>query len=215
MGSKVNPQSIRLKINKTWNSRWFGKQSYVDSFINDLKIKKLLKIKLKEAAVSEIIIKRDANKVAVNIFSGRPGVIIGRGGSGVEDLKKILEKETGSRVQVNIVPVKKPDIDAGIIAQNIAFQIEKRIPFKRAVKQTLDKAKTAGVKGIKIQVAGRLNGIDIARRETFNYGTVPLSTFSSDIDYRNVTALTTYGIIGVKVWVYNGERTLTEEDLVA
>ena len=215
MGSKVNPHSIRLKINKTWNSRWFGKQSYLDSFLNDLKIKSLLKEKLKEASVSEVIIKRDANKVAVNIFSGRPGVIIGRGGSGVEDLKKMLEKETNNRVQVNIVPVKKPDIDAAIIAQNIAFQIEKRIPFKRAVKQTLDKAKAAGVKGIKITVAGRLNGIDIARRETFNHGTVPLSTFSSDIDYKNVTALTTYGIIGVKVWVYNGQRLLTEEDLIA
>jgi len=213
MGQKVNPKSIRLKINELWLSKWFSKNSYRDNLIADLKIRRELEKKLKDAAISKIEINRDSNKVTINIYSGRPGVVIGRGGSGTEDLKKILTNFIKDKIQINIIEVKKPDTDAAIIAQSVANQIEKRIPYRRAIKQTIERAKTAGIKGIKIMISGRLNGAEIARSEKMAYGTVPLSTFKSDIDYKYLTALTTFGIIGIKVWVYKGERLLTEEDL--
>lgn len=214
MGQKVNPKSIRLKINELWQSKWFSRHNYRDNLIADLKIRRALQKKLKEAAVSRIEIRRDANKLTIDIFSGRPGVVIGRGGAGTDELKKFLAGIIKDKIQINIIEVKKPDADATIIAQNVAAQIEKRIPFKRAMRQTIEKAKSAGVKGVKIQVSGRLNGAEIARTEKAIYGTVPLSTFKSDIDYRYLTALTTYGIIGVKVWVYQGERLLTADDFI-
>lgn len=213
MGQKVNPKSIRLKINELWLSKWFSKNSYRDNLIADLKIRRELEKKLKEAAISKIEISRDSNKVTVNIYSGRPGVVIGRGGSGTEDLKKLLVNFIKDKIQINIIEVKKPDADAAIIAQSVANQIEKRIPYRRAVKQTIERAKTAGIKGIKIMVSGRLNGAEIARSEKMAFGTVPLSTFKSDIDYKYLVASTTYGTIGIKVWVYKGERLLTDEDL--
>jgi small subunit ribosomal protein S3 len=213
MGQKVNPKSIRLKINQIWQSKWYGKQSYQDYLIADLKIRRALEKKLKDAALSKVTISRDANKVSIDIYSGRPGIIIGRGGAGTDELKKFLAGFFKEKIQINIIEVKKPDADASIIAQNVAAQLEKRIPFKRAIKQVIDKAKTSGVKGIKVQVSGRLNGAEIARSEKLTYGTVPLSTFKSDIDYKYTTALTTYGIIGIKVWVYKGERLLTDEEL--
>lgn len=206
MGQKVNPKSIRLKINETWESMWFSTQNYRENLISDLQVRALLNKKLKDASVSHIYIARDANKVTIDIHSGRPGVIIGRGGSGADDLKKLLRAKLGNRVQINIIEVKKPDADASIIAQNVATQIEKRMPFRRAIKQAIEKAKEAGVKGVKIVVSGRLNGADIARSEKAIYGTVPLSTFKSNISYKHVQSLTTYGIIGVKVWVYHGEK---------
>lgn len=212
MGQKVNPKSMRLKINETWESLWFNNQNYADTLVSDLKIRSLLMKKLKDASVSRVMITRDANKTTVNIYSGRPGVIIGRGGTGTDELKKILSKLLGSRVQINIVEVKKPDADAAIVAQNIANQIEKRIPFRRAMKQAVDKAREAGVKGIKVIVSGRLNGADIARSEKTIYGTVPLSTFKSNIEYHYLQSHTTYGVIGVKVWVYTGERETVEEN---
>lgn len=211
MGQKVNPKSIRLKINENWQSRWFSKQNYADNLISDLKIREILAKKLKEASVSEIIISRDANKITIDISSGRPGVIIGRGGTGTDELKKLLKKYVSTRLQINIIEIKKPDMDAAIIAQNVATQIEKRIPFRRAMKQAVEKAKEAGVMGIKILVAGRLNGADIARSEKVMYGTVPLSTFKSSIQYKQIPAHTTYGVIGVKVWVYNGEKETVDE----
>ena len=213
MGQKVNPKSIRLKINQTWSSRWFGRTNYAESLISDLLIKRALAKKLKDASVSKILINRDSNKVTLDIYSGRPGVIIGRGGSGTEDLKKFLATWVKEKIQINIIEVKKPDSDAAIIAANVSAQIEKRIPYRRAMKQSIEKAKAAGIKGIKIQIAGRLNGADIARSEKLAFGTVPLGTFRSDVDYKNLTALTTFGIIGIKVWVYKGERLLTLEDL--
>lgn len=211
MGQKVNPKSIRLKINENWQSRWFSKQNYADNLIADLKIREILSKRLKDASVSEIIISRDANKITIDIRSGRPGVIIGRGGTGTDELKKLLKKYVSNRLQINIVEIKKPDTDAAIIAQNIASQIEKRMPFRRAMKQAIEKAREAGVMGIKVLVAGRLNGADIARSEKAMHGTVPLSTFKSSIQYKQVTAKTTYGDIGVKVWVYNGEKETVEE----
>ncbi len=205
MGQKANPKAIRLKINENWKSRWFSNQNFTDNLIADLKIREILSKKLKDASVSDIIIRRDANKVTIDINSGRPGVIIGRGGTGTDELKKLLGKYIKNRLQINIIEVKKPDGDAAIVAQNIASQIEKRIPFRRAMKQAIEKAKEAGVKGIKVIVSGRLNGADIARSEKAIYGTVPLSTFRSCIDFKHVQAQTTYGVIGVKVWVYKGE----------
>ena len=213
MGQKVNPKSIRLKINEIWTSTWFGRQNYRDSLISDIRIRKILGLKLKEAAISKIAISRDANKVSIDIYSGRPGVVIGRGGAGTDELKKLLAAEVKEKIQINIIEVKKPDANAAIVAAGIATQIEKRIPFRRAMKQAIEKAKAAGAKGIKIQVSGRLNGADIARSEKLAYGTVPLSTFKSEVDYKNLTALTTYGIIGIKVWVYKGERLLSDEEL--
>lgn len=210
MGQKVNPKSIRLKINQTWTSRWFGGRNYTENLIADIKIRQILAKRLKEASVSEVIINRDANKVTIDIHSARPGVIIGRGGAGTDELKKLLKPFSGNRLQINIIEVKKPDYDAAIIAQNIANQIEKRVPFRRAMKQTVEKAKEAGVKGMKIVVSGRLNGADIARSEKVLYGTVPLSSFKSDIDYKHVQSHTTYGVIGVKVWVYKGEKEKVE-----
>jgi len=211
MGQKVNPTSIRLKINESWKSVWFGGQNYADNLISDLKIRKILDKKLKDASVADVIIRRDANKVTIDINSGRPGVIIGRGGAGTDDLKKTLQKILTSRVQINIIEVKKPDANASIIAQNVASAIEKRVPFRRAIKQAIEKAKESGVKGIKILVAGRLNGADIARSEKNSFGTVPLSVFKSNIEYKHVQAHTTFGVIGVKVWVYKGERGMKEE----
>jgi small subunit ribosomal protein S3 len=214
MGQKVNPKSIRLKINELWQSRWYSKQSYRDNLISDVKIRRALEKRLKEAAISEIIINRDSNKVTIDIHTGRPGIVIGRGGAGAEELKKFLATFVADKIQINIIEVKKPDVDAAIVAQAIASQLEKRVPFKRAMKQVIDRAKTGGAKGIKVQVSGRLNGAEIARDEKISFGTVPLSTFKSDIDYKYLTALTTYGIIGVKVWIYKGERMLSDEDFV-
>ncbi|MFA4996453.1 MAG: 30S ribosomal protein S3 [Patescibacteria group bacterium] len=206
MGQKVNPTSMRLKINETWKSLWFGGQNYTDYLISDLKIRELLSAKLKDASVSSIIISRDANKVTIDIHSARPGVIIGRGGAGTDELKKLLQKKLVNRVQINIVEVKKPDADAAIIAQNVASAIERRVPFRRAMKQSIEKAREAGVKGIKIVVGGRLNGADIARSEKNSYGTVPLSVFKNNIEYKHIQAHTTFGVIGVKVWVFKGEK---------
>lgn len=212
MGQKVNPTSIRLKITDLWKSRWFSKQNYRDNLISDIQIRNSLMKRLKDASVSQILINRDSNKVSIDIYSGRPGVIIGRGGSGTEELKKFLKLTVKDKIQINIIEIKKPDADATIIASNMASAIEKRVPFKRVMKQAVEKAKTAGVRGIKVQVSGRLNGAEIARTEKLTYGTVPLSTFKSDISFRYLTAITTYGIIGIKVWVYNGEKSLNEED---
>lgn len=211
MGQKVNPRSIRLKINEGWKSLWFGGQNFGEKLISDLQIRQILTKKLKEASVADVIISRDANKVTIDIHSGRPGVIIGRGGTGTDELKKLLSKYVKNRLQINIIEVKKPDASAAIVAQNIAIQIEKRIPFRRAIKQAVEKAKEAGVLGIKIVVAGRLNGADIARSEKAAYGTVPLSTFKSIIDYKHVQSQTTYGVIGVKVWIYKGEKEHVDE----
>lgn len=211
MGQKVNPTSMRLKINESWRSLWFGGQNYAEYLISDLKIRKILDKRLKDASVSEVIIRRDANKVTIDIHSGRPGVIIGRGGAGTDELKKLLQKNLTGRLQINIIEVKKPDADASIIAQNVASAIERRVPFRRAMKQSIEKAKESGVKGIKILVSGRLNGADIARSEKNSYGTVPLSMFKSNIEYKHVQSHTTFGVIGVKVWVYKGERGMKEE----
>lgn len=210
MGQKVNPKSIRLLINEKWNSLWFSSSNYTKFLISDIQIRKYLMKKLKDASVSDIVIGRDSNKVTVDIYSARPGVIIGRGGAGTEEIRKLLSKQIQGRLQINIVEIKKPDSNAAVVAQGVVAQVERRMPFRRVLKQAVEKAKNAGVKGIKIMVSGRLNGAEIARSEKIIFGTVPLSTFKSDIDYAYFQAHTTYGVIGVKVWIYKGEGRLEE-----
>lgn len=212
MGQKINPISQRMKINEMWKSRWFSDKNYADQLISDLNLRKEINRLLKSAIIARIDILRDANIITVNIYSARPGVIIGRGGAGSEKIKDLVEKLTRSKAKVNIIEVKKSDTNASCVAQNVAFQLEKRIPFRRAIKQAVEKAKESGIRGIKVEVSGRLNGADIARREKASFGSVPLATFRSGIDYAYVTALTTFGIIGVKVWIYNGDKELSIDD---
>lgn len=212
MGSKVSPQAIRIKINQSWKSLWFGRGNFGDNLIQDIKLRRKLVKDFRNASISDVIINRNANQIDVNIHTARPGVLIGRGGTGSDKIKNIVELSTGMKAKINIIEVKSPDTDAMYIAQSIATQIEKRIPFRRAVKQALEKAKDSGAKGIKIEISGRLNGAEIARGEKFANGTVPLSTFDSVIDYAYVTALTTYGIIGVKTWVYKGKTNEIKEN---
>jgi len=207
MGQKVNPTSWRLKINETWKSRWFGRANFSDMLHGDLKIRGYIIDKFRTAAISRVEIDRDANKITVIIKTARPGIIIGRGGVGASKIKDEIEKIIkGSKVKINIEEIKNPDIDATIVAQNIVAQIEKRIPYRRAMKQAIDKAEQSGVKGIKIQISGRLNGNEIARTEKAISGLVPLSSIKSRIDFASVPAKTTYGVVGVKIWVYKGEK---------
>lgn len=207
MGQKVNPISWRLKTNQTWKSRWFGRGNYAEMLLEDYKIRRYIMEEFKMAAISDVEIDRDANKITVIVKTARPGVIIGRGGAGANKIKNGIEKLVrGSKVKVNIEEVKNPDGDAGVVAGNMALQIEKRIPFRRVMKQAIEKAQQAGVKGIKVQIAGRLNGAEIARTEKITYGLVPLSSLKSSIDFAYVAAKTTYGINGIKVWIYKGEK---------
>lgn len=205
MGSKASPQSIRIKINQNWKSLWFGRGNFGKDLIDDIELRRSLTREFKAASISQVIINRNANLIEVALHTARPGVLIGRGGSGSDKIKKIVEKKTGMKAKINIIEVKSPDIDAMYIGQSISAQIEKRIPFRRAAKQAIERSIEAGAKGIKIEISGRLNGAEIARSEKFAQGTVPLSSFDSVIDYAYVTALTTYGIIGIKVWVYKGK----------
>lgn len=207
MGQKVNPTSWRLKINETWKSRWFGRGNYAEILLEDYNIRKYIKEEFKVAAISDVEIDRDANKITVIVKTARPGVIIGRGGAGANKIKDGIERIVhGSKVKVNIEEVKNPDGDAGVVAGNMAAQIEKRIPFRRVMKQAIEKAQQAGVKGIKVQIAGRLNGAEIARSEKITFGLIPLSSLKGNIDFSYVVAKTTYGTIGIKVWIYKGER---------
>ena len=212
MGQKVNPIANRLGIIRTWDSRWFaGTKNYGDLLLEDQKIRQFLKEKLEQAAVSKIVIERPANKCRVFIHSARPGVIIGQKGAAIEGLKKELQKLSKSEVFLNIVELRKADTDAQLIAEGIASQLERRIAFRRAMKRAVQNARTNGADGIRVRVAGRLNGADIARAEWYLEGRVPLHTFRSDIDYGFAEATTTMGIIGVKVWVNHGEKFNREQ----
>ena len=206
MGQKVNPTSWRLKVNETWKSRWFASSNYAELLHQDLRIRKFLREEYSQASIADIEIDRDANKITVTIKTARPGVIIGRGGAGASKIKESIEKLVkGSKVKVNIEEVKNPDANARVVAENISSQLERRMPFRRAMKQSIEKASQAGVKGIKVQISGRLNGAEIARSEKAISGLVPLSSIKSRIDYAYVAAKTTYGIIGIKVWIYKGD----------
>ena len=206
MGQKVSPHGLRVGIIKDWSSKWYAnKQNFADYLLEDNKIRKYLKETLKTAGISSINIERKGTDVKVNVATAKPGMIIGKGGSAIEELKKKLEKMTGKTVSLNIEEVKNIDMDATLVAESIAGQLERRISFRRAMKQAMSKTMKAGAKGIKTQVSGRLGGAEIARAEHYSEGTIPLQTLRADIDYGFAEALTTYGIIGVKVWIYKGD----------
>ena len=206
MGHKVSPISFRLQVNKNWSSRWFAGKDYAKQLHEDLKIRKFILSELgMRAGIATVEIERNANQVSVTINTAKPGVVIGRGGAGALELKSKLAKLTTGKIKdVNVFEVKNPDGNAQIIADNVAQQLERRIAFKRATRQAVEKAQKVGVKGIKIMVGGRLNGAEIARSEFVIKGKIPLATINAQIDYATSKAKTTYGILGVKVWVYNG-----------
>lgn len=207
MGHKVNPRSFRLQIDKNWSSRWFASKGFATNLVEDLNIRKAVTKQVgKRASVAEVVIERSPNAVNVQIFTAKPGVVIGRGGSGIEELKKALAKQTKSPIKISIEEVKRPETSAVLVAENIASQLERRIGFRRAMKMTAENSMKSGIKGIKIGVAGRLNGAEMARREKVSLGSVPLHTLRADIDYGFALAHTTYGVIGVKVWIYKGDR---------
>lgn len=206
MGQKVNPFILRVGIIRTWHSRWFARPKDFARFIaEDHSIRKLIKKRFKQAAISKIIIERLAEKIKVRILSARPGIIIGRHGSDIEQLRSDLNGLTKTEVSIDIEEVKEPALDAQLVAENVALQQERRIAFRRAVKRAIEQSMNAGAKGIKITCAGRLNGAEMSRTETYKQGKIPLSTFRADIDYGFAESLTTYGLIGVKVWLYRGE----------
>ena len=206
MGQKVHPNGFRVGVIKDWNSRWFVKDSvFGDTLVEDYNLRKYLKKTLYNAAVPKIEIERDASKVRIHIHCAKPGVVIGRNGSEIEKLRATCEEMLGKKVLINIVEVKNPDTNATLVAESIAAQLEKRISFRRAMKLAMGRAMRLGAKGIKTQVSGRLGGAEIARSEHYHEGTIPLQTIRADIDYGFAEAHTTYGRIGVKVWIYQGE----------
>ena len=206
MGQKVSPHGLRVGIIKDWSSKWYAsKKDFAEYLAEDNKIRKYLKATLKSAGISSINIERKGTDVKVTVATAKPGMIIGKGGSAIEELKKKLEKMTGKTVSLNIEEVKNIDMDATLVAEAIASQLERRISFRKAMKQAMSKTMKAGAKGIKTQVSGRLGGAEIARAEHYSEGTIPLQTLRADIDYGFAEALTTYGIIGVKVWIYKGD----------
>ena len=210
MGQKVNPYGIRLGINKTWSSRWFSKNEYTKLLHQDLKIKKYVENKLKNASISKINIERAAKKLRVSIYSSRPGIIIGKKGADIETLKNDLSKMSNLEVFLDIKEVRKPEVEARLVAENIATQLEKRISFRRAMKKAVQSAMRLGAKGVKVVCSGRLGGAEIARTEKYHEGSVPLHTLRGDIDYATAEAETTYGICGIKVWINKGEILLKD-----
>lgn len=213
MGQKVNPHGLRVGVIKDWNAKWYAdNRNFADYLVEDNKVRKFVKNKLKSSGVSKIEIERAAKRVKLNIYTAKPGMVIGRGGQGIEALKKELNSLIANKnVLINIVEVKNADSDAQLMAENIASQLERRISFRRAMKQTIQRAMRYGVKGVKTACAGRLAGAEIARTEHYHEGTIPLQTLRADIDYGFAEADTTYGKIGVKVWVYRGEVLPTKK----
>ena len=213
MGHKVNPIGLRLGVNRTWDSRWFADGGYGDLLHEDLRIRKFLRKRLQQAGLSRIIIERPAKKARITIYTARPGVVIGKKGADIEKLRRDLQAITGSEVHLNILEIRKPEIDARLVAENIAQQLERRVAFRRAMKRAVQSAMRLGAQGIKIICAGRLGGAEIARAERYHEGRVPLHTLRADVDFGEATALTTYGTCGVKVWVFKGE--IMEHDPMA
>ena len=205
MGQKVNPYGFRLGFNKTWHSRWFAGKAYAETLHRDLKLRDDLKKRLSHAGVSEIDIERTANKMRINIYTSRPGIIIGRKGAEVDKLRDELQKMVNGEVYINIQEIQRPELDAQLVAENIATQLERRVAFRRAMKKAVQTAMKFGVKGIRVYAGGRLGGAEIARSEKYREGRVPLHTLRADIEFGTATAKTTYGIIGVKVWIFKGE----------
>ena len=215
MGQKIHPTGFRLSVSRNWASRWYASnRDFAGMLAEDIKVREFLKAKLKNAAVSRILIERPAKNARITIYSARPGVVIGKKGEDIENLKKELATRLGVPVAVNIEEVRKPEIDAKLIADSITQQLEKRIMFRRAMKRAMQNAMRLGAQGIKIMSSGRLNGIEIARTEWYREGRVPLHTLRADIDYATSTAQTTYGVIGIKVWVYKGDNLGNNEQQV-
>ena len=213
MGQKVHPTGVRVGVIKDWNARWYANsRDFADNLVEDQKIRKFLKKKLFAAGISEIEIERTAKMVKVNLYTAKPGIVIGKGGAEVENIKAEISKLVGKDVNLNIVEVKDFDTNAQLVAENIAGQLEKRVSFRRAMKQCMQKAMKAGALGIKTAVSGRLGGADMARTEFYKEGNIPLQTLRADIDYGFAEANTTYGKIGVKVWIYKGEILPTKKE---
>ncbi|MDB2349063.1 30S ribosomal protein S3 [Alphaproteobacteria bacterium] len=210
MGQKVNPNGFRLGVNRTWSSRWFSKSNYAKFLHQDLEIKNYVETKLKNASIAKINIERAAKKIRISIFSSRPGIIIGKKGADIEDLKNKLTKLSNLEVFLDIKEIRKPEVEAKLVAENIATQLEKRVSFRRAMKKSVQSSMRLGAKGVKVLCSGRLGGAEIARNEKYNEGSVPLHTLRSDIDYATAEAETTYGIVGIKVWINKG--TILKKD---
>lgn len=213
MGQKVNPVGLRLGINRTWDSRWFAKKDYVQLLQQDLEIRRFLESRLPQAGISRIVIERPAKRARVTIHCARPGVVIGKKGQEIDQLRKELAQMCGGDVQLNIVEVRKPELDARLVAENIAQQLQRRVTFRRAMKRAVQAAMRLGAQGIKVETSGRLGGAEIARSEWYREGRVPLHTLRADIDFARATAFTPYGTCGVKVWIFRGE--IMEHDPLA
>ena len=211
MGQKVNPHGLRVGVIKDWDSKWYAEKDFAANLAEDHQIRVYLKKRLYSAGISKIEIERASDRVKVAIYTAKPGMVIGKGGAEIEKLKNDLTKKLGRRVIVDIKEVKRPDRDAQLIAENIALQLENRVSFRRAMKSTMQRTMRAGAKGVKTSVAGRLGGADMARKETYSEGNIPLQTLRADIDYGFAEADTQYGKVGVKAWVYNGEVLPTKE----
>ena len=205
MGQKTNPIGFRLGVNRTWDSIWYDEKHFAEKLHEDIIIRNYINKKLRDASISKINIERTAKNITITIFTSRPGIVIGKGGSEVESLKKSLNQLIGYETNINVSEIKRPSLSACLVGQGIAQQLEKKINYRRSVKKSIQATMSMGAEGIKIRVAGRLNGIDIARAETFKEGRIPLHTLRSNIDYAHVEASTTYGIIGIKVWIFKGE----------
>jgi small subunit ribosomal protein S3 len=205
VGQKTHPYGFRLGFNKTWKSRWFAKKGYADLLFEDVKLREQLKEKLRGAGISSIEIERAANKLMIRIYTARPGIVIGRKGAEIDKLRQEIQGRTGREVHIDISEVHRPELDAQLVAESIALQLEKRVAFRRAMRKAVDSALRFGCQGIKVRTAGRLNGAEIARKEWYLQGRLPLQTLRADIDYGFAQAYTTYGVIGVKCWVYRGE----------
>ncbi len=213
MGQKVNPIGLRVGINRTWDSRWYAGRDYAKKLVEDLKLREYIQERLKPAGISKVIVERASKNTKVTVHTARPGIIIGKKGADIEKLRSDLAKRAGGEVSLNIIEVRKPEADAQLVAEGVAQQLERRVSFRRAMKRAVQSALRLGSQGIRINVSGRLGGTDIARMEWYREGRVPLHTLRADIDYGTAEALTTYGIIGVKVWIYKGD--IMEHDPLA
>lgn len=205
MGQKVNPHGLRVGIIKDWDTKWYAEKDFADYLVEDVKIRKFIKKKLYAAGVSKIAIERIAGRVKISVYTAKPGIVIGKNGQAIEELKGEIQKMTSQKVAVNIEEIKRPETDAQLVAERIALDLENRVTFRRAMKQAMGRTMKFGAKGIKTAVSGRLGGADIARTESYHDGTIPLQTLRADIDYGFAEADTTYGKLGVKVWIYKGE----------
>ena len=205
MGQKVNPHGLRVGIIKDWDTKWYAEKDFADYLVEDVKIRKFIKNKLYASGISKILIERTTNKIKISVYTAKPGIVIGRNGAAIEELRNEVQKMTNHKVNINIEEIKRPELDSQLVAESIAQQLENRVTFRRAMKQSMGRTMKFGAQGIKTSCSGRLGGADMARTETYHEGTIPLQTLRANIDYGFAEANTTYGKVGVKVWIYKGE----------